>query len=160
MSVSLPEKGGRGRSRSVMAELNLVPYIDLLTCMISFLLITAVWTQLSMLKTRQHGPGDGEETAVVDPFAIVAVINHSGFVVVEGKQDHKVVPLAGASLDFAGLTHELEAVKRAHPDKTDVQVAPEDDVAFETMVKTMDAVLGAGFPDVALTDASDGVAAL
>jgi len=154
MSESLPENGGRGRSRSVVADLNLVPYIDLLTCMISFLLITAVWTQLSMLKTRQHGPGTGEEAAVSDPFPILVVVNHSGFVVVEGREDHKVVPLNGSSLDFPRLTQELEAVKRAHPDTTDVQVAPEDDVAFETMVKTMDAALTAGFPDVSLTDAS------
>jgi biopolymer transport protein TolR len=156
MSVSLPEQGGRGRSRSVMADLNLVPYIDLLTCMVSFLLITAVWTQLSMLKTRQHGPGEGAESAVADPFAIVVVVNHDGFVVVEGRQDHKVLPSSGASLDFASLTRELESLKQAHPDKTDVEVAPEDDVAFETMVKTMDAVLTAGFPDVSMKDSAAG----
>ena len=156
MSVSLPENGGRGRSRSVMADLNLVPYIDLLTCMISFLLITAVWTQLSMLKTRQHGPGEGSESAVADPFPIVVVVNHDGFVVVEGRQDHKVLPLVGESLDFSALTRELESVKQAHPDKTDVEVAPEDDVAFDTMVKTMDAVLTAGFPDVSMKDAAAG----
>jgi biopolymer transport protein ExbD len=143
-----------------MADLNLVPYIDLLTCMISFLLITAVWTQLSMLKTRQHGPGDGSDTAMHESFTILVVVNHDGFVVVEGLQDHKVVPLNGTSLDFPQLTHELETVKRAHPDTTDVQVAPEDDVAFETMVKTMDAILTAGFPDVSLTDVSPGGTAI
>jgi biopolymer transport protein ExbD len=136
-----------------MADLNLVPYIDLLTCMISFLLITAVWTQLSMLKARQRGPGSSEE-AVAETFALQVLVNRGGFVVVEGPDDHKVLPLAGDRLDFAALTHELEAMKRAHPDKTDVQVAPEDDIAFDQMIKTMDAALGAGFPDVALTDTS------
>jgi biopolymer transport protein ExbD len=113
-----------------------------------------------MLKTRQHGPGDGADSAVVETFPILVVVNQNGFVVVEGRQDHKVVPLNGTGLDFTGLTHELETVKRAHPDSTDVQVAPEDDVAFETMVKTMDAILTAGVPDVSLTDASAGVTAI
>src|SRR5512133_58559 len=48
MAVSID--GGRGdRNRPLSAELNLVPYIDLLTCMVAFLLITAVWTQLARL---------------------------------------------------------------------------------------------------------------
>lgn len=154
MSVSLPEKGGRGRSRSVMADLNLVPYIDLLTCMIAFLLITAVWTQLSMLKVRQRGQGNGSDTLVHPPFTILVVVNESGFVIVVDRQDHKRVPLNGTDRDYPQLTHELEALKAEHPDATEVQVAPDDDIAFETMVKTMDAVLIAGFPDVSMTDAS------
>jgi biopolymer transport protein ExbD len=124
--------------------------------MVSFLLITAVWTQLSMLKTRQRGPGEGSESPIAETFAIVVVVNHDGFVVVEGRQDHKVLPLNGADLDFAALTRELETLKQAHPDKTDVEVAPEDDVAFDTMVKTMDTVLTAGFPDVSMKDATAG----
>jgi biopolymer transport protein TolR len=160
MFMSPHEKGGRGRSRSVMADLNLVPYIDLLTCMISFLLITAVWTQLSALKVRQHGPGDGTDTAVSDPFTIVVIINQNGFVVVEGRQDHQVVPLNAASLDYNRLTRVLESLKGIHPDATGVQVAPEDDVAFDTIVKTMDAVLTSGFPDVSLADPSPGAMTL
>jgi biopolymer transport protein TolR len=139
-----------------MADLNLVPYIDLLTCMISFLLITAVWTQLSMLKTRQHGPGGKSESAMSETFELLVIVNHSGFVIVEDREGHRVVPSRGGYLDFPALTHELEAMKRAHPDATEVQVAPEDDIAFETMVKTMDAVLTAGFPDVSLKDATAG----
>ena len=44
--------GGGDRKKPLHAELNLVPYIDLLTCMVAFLLITAVWTQLARLKVR------------------------------------------------------------------------------------------------------------
>ena len=40
MSVSVDD-GGKGGKKSVNADLNLVPYIDLLTCMVAFLLITA-----------------------------------------------------------------------------------------------------------------------
>ena len=84
----------------------------------------------------------------------MVVVNRNGFVVVEGRDDHKVVALKDGGLDFSALTSELEAMKRAHPDKTDAQVAPEDDFAFDTMIKTMDVVLSAGFPDVALTEGS------
>src|SRR6187549_1343230 len=55
MGFTIDGKGGR--QKPVNAELNLVPYIDLLTCMVAFLLITAVWTQLASLSVSQKGPG-------------------------------------------------------------------------------------------------------
>src|SRR3954468_4211784 len=56
MGVSV-DTGGKGGKKSVNADLNLVPYIDLLTCMVSFLLITAVWSQLARLEGHQKGQG-------------------------------------------------------------------------------------------------------
>jgi len=41
MGVSI--QGGKGHRKSLNADLNLVHYIDLLTCMVAFLLITAEW---------------------------------------------------------------------------------------------------------------------
>jgi biopolymer transport protein ExbD len=52
MSVAV-ESGGKSGKKSVNADLNLVPYIDLLTCMVAFLLITAVWSQLARLEAHQ-----------------------------------------------------------------------------------------------------------
>ena len=43
MGVSLPGGGGGGgRTRSLSADLNLVPFIDFLSVCITFLLLTAV----------------------------------------------------------------------------------------------------------------------
>ncbi|HVV52020.1 MAG TPA: hypothetical protein VHO06_20295 [Polyangia bacterium] len=52
------------------AELNLVPYIDLLTCTVAFLLITAVWTQLARLEVRQRGRGDLDQPTVSEELRI------------------------------------------------------------------------------------------
>ena len=74
------------------------------------------------------------------------------------KDDQKPIPSrrrAGA-LDYARLEDELKAVKRRFPDKTDVQIISEDPIHFDTLVKTMDAVMSAGFPAVSLLDAAPG----
>src|SRR6187431_1769591 len=60
MAVSI-DGGGGDRKKPLTAELNLVPYIDLLTCMVAFLLITAVWTQLASLPIGQKGTGSNDE---------------------------------------------------------------------------------------------------
>jgi biopolymer transport protein TolR len=153
MAVSID--GGRGdRKKPLNAELNLVPYIDLLTCMVAFLLITAVWTQLARLKIDQHGQGTIE--GVIDPpFRVAVVVHEDGFNVIVGA-DQKPLPLKAGELDYAALGVELAAVKQSHPDHRDVQVISADGVVFDKLVRTMDATMSAGFPDLSLLDAVPG----
>jgi biopolymer transport protein ExbD len=150
MSVSVQQ--GKGAKKSVTADLNLVPYIDLLTCMVAFLLITAVWTQLSRLQAAQKGQGQaGEETPPEMQTKIVVVVNQEGFNLVVG-QDQTPIPKRGPDYDFEKLAVELKKAKDAHPDKNDVQVASEDQVVFDTLIHTMDTALTARFPDISLID--------
>ncbi len=52
-SVSTEARGGK---RSLDAEINLVPFIDLLSMCICFLLMTAVWMEIGALQIKQsHG---------------------------------------------------------------------------------------------------------
>jgi biopolymer transport protein ExbD len=57
-TVAVEQSGGSAR-RSVDSEVNLIPMIDLFVCCISFLLITAVWSQTSRLEARADEPGNG-----------------------------------------------------------------------------------------------------
>src|SRR5262252_4231193 len=147
------ETGGKAGKKSVNADLNLVPYIDLLTCMVAFLLITAVWSQLARLNVHQKGQGQaGEDTPPEKVFKLVVVVNSEGFNLV-ADQDQQPIPKRGDQYDFEKLATELKHFKDAHPDKSDLQVASEDTIKFETLVKTMDTALTARFPDISLIDA-------
>jgi biopolymer transport protein TolR len=151
MSVSV-STGGKSGKKELNAELNLVPYIDLLTCMVAFLLITAVWTQLARLNASQKGQGQaGEETPPVQPVNIVVVVNQEGFNLVIS-QDQIPIVKKGDQYDYEKLGVELKKAKTNHPDKNDVKVASEDQIKFETLVQTMDTVLSSQFPDISLID--------
>ncbi len=151
--------GGGDRQKPLHAELNLVPYIDLLTCMVAFLLITAVWTQLARLKVQQKGQGDADSQAIVDETRVAVAVHADGFNLIV-KDEQKPIPLkadgVGRALDYGRLEDELKAVKRLFPDKTDIQVISEDPIQFDSLVKTMDAAMSAGFPAVSLLDAAPG----
>ena len=151
--------GGGDRKKPLHAELNLVPYIDLLTCMVAFLLITAVWTELAQLKVQQRGQGDADSQAIVDETRVAVAVHDDGFNLIV-KEEQKPIPLkadgVGRALDYARLEDELKAVKRLFPDKIDIQVISEDPIQFDTLVKTMDAAMNAGFPAVSLLDAAPG----
>ncbi len=49
--------GGHGGKRAVNSEIPLIPFIDFLLCLVSFLLITAVWTQMSRINADARVPG-------------------------------------------------------------------------------------------------------
>jgi biopolymer transport protein ExbD len=151
MSVSV-DSGNKGGKKSLNANLNLVPYIDLLTCMVAFLLITAVWTQLARLQTQQKGQGQaGEETPVTQEVKIVILVNQEGFNLVVG-QDQTPIPKKGSDYDFERLATELKKAKDSHPDKNDAQVASEDTIRFDTLVRAMDTAMQQRFPDISLID--------
>lgn len=150
MSVSVTP--GKGNRKSLNAELNLVPYIDLLTCMVSFLLITAAWTQLARLSANQKGQGQaGEEAPPTQVVNIVVVVTQEAFNLVVG-QDQTPIPKKGDQYDFAKLGEELKKVKEAHVEKNDLKVASEDQIKYDVLIRTMDAALHARFPDISLVD--------
>jgi biopolymer transport protein ExbD len=151
MSVSVDTGGKRGK-KELNAELNLVPYIDLLTCMVAFLLITAVWTQLARLQAQQKGQGQaGEETPPELQVKVVVMVNQEGFNLVVG-QDQTPIPKKGAEYDFERLAAELKKAKDGHPDKNDAQVASEDTIKFDVLIRAMDTAIQARFPDISLID--------
>ncbi|HET6281873.1 MAG TPA: biopolymer transporter ExbD [Polyangia bacterium] len=152
MAVSV-ETGNKSGKKALNADLNLVPYIDLLTCMVAFLLITAVWSQLARLEAHQKGQGQaGEETPPEKMIKLVVVVNGEGFNLV-ADQDQQPIPKRGDQYDFEKLATELKKFKDSHPDKNDLQVASEDTIKFDTLIRTMDTALTARFPDISLIDA-------
>jgi len=156
MAVSI-EPGKRGGREAGSGELNLVPYIDLLTCMIAFLMLAATLTQLARLKASQRGQGEAGDDSGQPKNRLSVLVHAGGFnVLAEGEQRQQQRPVAMRSgrHDFAALAVELKRLKDDYPDQTELRILSEDPITFEILMQTMDTVLGAGFPDVALLDAT------
>ena len=93
--------GGAGdRKKPLSAELNLVPYIDLLTCMVAFLLITAVWTQLARLEVQQRGQGEVESPTRPDELRIAVAVHDGGFNLVVGS-DQRVTSRSSRTMPWS-----------------------------------------------------------
>ena len=120
--------GGGDRKKPLHAELNLVPYIDLLTCMVAFLLITAVWTQLARLEVQQKGQGEVDSLDRRSKRLRVAVAVHDGGFNLIVKYDQKPIPLkadgAGSSLDYARLEDELGRSSGCSPTRPTSRSSP------------------------------------
>lgn len=148
------ETGGRGRSTNF--ELNLVPFIDLMSVLITFLLISAVWTQVSMIQLGASfaSPKDPNQTDVKPPpledLVLRLDIRANGYVLYVGK-DVKSIPMIGQDYDKETLVADLMKVKQMYPDKGGIKMAIEDQIKYDHIVTAMDIGLKAGFSPELLT---------
>lgn len=58
----MSRKIGLGKKKELNAELNLTPFIDLLSTMVCFLLITAVWIEIGSVEIKQSKGTQAQES--------------------------------------------------------------------------------------------------
>lgn len=145
--------GSNGRSRNI--ELNLVPVIDLMSVLITFLLITAVWTQVSMIQIGSSLYGkksDTQPAPTPPPNADVVLkvdVKEAGYILTVGKQVISL-PVVNQQYDDAGLIAQLQRVKQLYPEKVDAIVAMADTMPYEQLIKAMDNLLTTGFSAISV----------
>ncbi len=148
------ESGKRG-TRQTNMDLNLVPFIDLMSVLISFLLITAVWTQVSMIQigSSLYGKKSDAQPAPEPPphsdIVLKVEVRPNGYVLTVGKQAISL-PMKSGAYDEAGLTAQLQRVKQLYPDKQDAVVAVADVLAYENLINAMDTLLVTGFTAISV----------
>ena len=144
-----------GSQRKQVVELNLVPFIDLMSVCIIFLLITAVWTQVSMVQLGSsiYSKKTSEEPLQPPPFSEVVLrvdVLPEGFRLVAGRERFLIPTLQG-KYDKDTLLAKLKAVKQKYPEKTDGIASVRDEVLYKHLVTAMDSLTLAGFSQVSIT---------
>ncbi|HTP27118.1 MAG TPA: biopolymer transporter ExbD [Anaeromyxobacteraceae bacterium] len=157
---AMPEGGGgKKKRRALDATVNVVPAIDLLSCCISFLLVTAVWTQISRLQATPLGTGTAAETQAAKTLTVTLTIGERGYVLATSAGTQIEVPVAGRGADGStrydvkSLEDRLRKLKADYPDQAAITVAAEDAVAYAELVHAIDACVGAGLANVSVMGA-------
>lgn len=147
--------GGESGGRKKSIELNLVPFIDLMSVLITFLLITAVWSQVSMIQIGSSLYGkkaENQADPTPPPNADVVLkvdVKSAGYVLTVGKQVISL-PKVEEQYDDMGLIAQLQRMKQLYPDKVDAVVSVADEIPYEAMIRAMDDCLKAGFSSVSI----------
>ncbi len=145
----------RGSGRQANFELNLVPFIDLMSVLITFLLITAVWTQVSMIQLGSsiEGKKSADQKPVDPPQNSDVVLRvdakEQGWRVVMEKET-VTIPKKNNQYDLEGLIAALKPFKEKWPDKIDAKLTVEEQMHYEVLITGMDALLQSGFPQITI----------
>lgn len=145
--VNLPEGGGK---RTLDFELNLVPFIDLLSCCISFLLITAAWTQLARLETIQKIEAAGGAGGQPEDKVQLVVFDWGYELLPPGASESCAIAKKSGEYDRQRLRSTLQRMRTEKPDMTIVAVAADDKLDFVEVVNVMDVAVDLGLINVSL----------
>ncbi len=130
------------------AELMLVPMIDIFTVLVTFLLMTAVFSRITILQLDL--PSSNSSSAGTPPaFRLEVIVRHEGFELTNGTKLIATLPKVDGAYDFKALTSMAVALKQEYPDANDASVLLERDVQYDYLIQAMDAVRTAEVPAAA-----------
>src|SRR6185312_13893098 len=126
------------------AELLLVPMIDIFTVLVTFLLMTAVFSRIAIMQIDL--PSSAASKPEEPKFRLEVIVRQDGFDLSDGKEAIGTIPKVSGAYDLNALTERVLAVKREHPTSEDASVLAEPKVPYDDLVQVMDAIRGTELP--------------
>jgi biopolymer transport protein ExbD len=122
-------------------ELDVTTFLNLMVVLVPFLLITAVFSRITILELDLPKGAGG---AVNKPVVSIEVIVRENFIELgNGKGVVASIPKVSGAYNLKRLSELLMKIKENYPDKTDAVILLEPDIEYDYMIKVMDAVRSA-----------------
>jgi biopolymer transport protein ExbD len=146
-------------------EINITAFMNLMVILVPFLLITAVFSRITILELNLPAAGTGQAQDE-NQFDLEVIVRENSIEV--GDRDGgliKRIPALETGHDIAQLSELLQQVKARFPEKIDATLLLEADTPYDTLVQVMDKVRAAPvvqagsvhmaelFPEIAIGDA-------
>ena len=125
----------------IMHVLNLTPMMDILTVLVVFLLITAVFTSITIMELSV--PTNAGGAGVKPNFAIEVIVRKAGLEIANGSSVEAALPNKDNKYDIELLSKMLLRLKAQYPEKEDVTILIEPKIEYDHLIQIMDAVRGA-----------------
>ena len=120
------------------AELLLVPMIDIFTVLVTFLLMTAVFSRIAIVELDLPSAAS---KAVSEPrFRLEVIVRESGFELTNGSSRIAAIPKVNGEYDLKTLSQLALSLKRDYPDAVDASVLLEPEIAYDHLIQVMDAI--------------------
>ena len=149
--------GGGGKSANF--ELNLVPFIDLFSTLICFLLITAAWNNLETVEVGAPPKSVDQRDQNDIPFepppsqpkvVLSATLMTDRLILAEDNNSKEFVHIGGKP-DINGLGDTLRAWRQKYPNRNDVVLASDNRAPYKNLIILMDVFRSEKFAEVSIT---------
>lgn len=138
----LPQHRKRAR-RLESTEIDLTPYMNLLVVLAPFLLITAVFTRLTVLEVYLPPPASAELMSKLpspeEELVLTISITEKGLVVANGSKIISLVQPTASGHDLETLSAVLQQIKARFPTVDNAIILSKPEIAYDDLVHVMDA---------------------
>lgn len=153
-------------------DLNIVPMLDIFVILVFFLIFTAVFSKTNIVELNLPAANSAQPLDLPEGLELEVVVRRDALVVQDKNSGPlTTLPNAANGYDYENLSGFLSRVKAKFPELKTATLLVEQDIPYDTIVQTMDAVRsyegtlngqparGELFPQISLGDAPpDGAA--
>ncbi len=130
----------RRRLKNDTAELNITAFMNLMVILVPFLLITAVFSPITILELNLPPASSGELSSKKD-LELEIILRKDALVV--GDRNSGLIRRIknnGGTYDLESLSQLLQQIKAQFPDKDNAMILAEATTSYDSLVQVMDAV--------------------
>ena len=122
-------------------ELNITTFLNLMVVLIPFLLISAVFSRVTIQELRIPTSAGGASVQTQN-FAIEVIVRKAGLEIANGTAVEAVIPNKEDKYDLEMLAQLLMRLKAQYPEKEDATILLEPDIEYDLLIQVMDTVRG------------------
>ena len=156
------------RRKHPAAELNITAFMNLMVVLVPFLLMTAVFSHITVLDLNLPPPGGQDKNQPKQPpYELRVTIRKNMLVLSDNRVGLiKRIPAKDKEHDYAQLKEVLKQVKARLPNHTNVTILAEKNTRYDDLIHAMDSdrsyraqvdgewVFAELFPDISIGDAA------
>ena len=156
------------RKHHPAAELNITAFMNLMVVLVPFLLMTAVFSHITVLDLNLPPPGAQDANKPKQqPYELRVTIRKNMLVLSDNRMGLiQRIPARGKEHDYARLKETLKQVKSRIPEHTNITILAEQLTPYNDLIKAMDSsrsyraqvdgewVFAELFPDISIGDAA------
>ena len=121
-------------------ELEITTLLNVMVVLISFLLLTAVFTQITIQELKLPAQAGSGVAPLKAPIIVEVIVRKNALQISNGKKVTETIPNINKKYDFKTLSESLLQIKNENKEKDDINVLMESDIEYETLIAVMDAV--------------------
>lgn len=122
-------------------ELNITTFLNLMVVLIPFLLISAVFSRVTIMELSVPTGAGGASSQ--PNFTIEVIVRKAGLELANGSSVVAALPKKDGRYDLQTMTKMLIRLKGDYPDKKDATVLMEPDIEYDHLIQVMDMVRSA-----------------
>ena len=132
-------RGYRARRRVDAGELNITAFMNLMVVLVPFLLLSAVFSRLTILQLNL--PGEATPSTQTAALQLEVIVRANGIDVADRATGLlRRVPKVDSGHDYQALNEYLQTVKSQYPEVTDATLLLQPETPYDIVVQAMDAV--------------------
>jgi len=123
------------------AEINITAFMNLMVILVPFLLITAVFSRITILNLNLPVPGDPSQAAKEEKekLHLEVILRQDVIEIGDRKRGRlKLVTVNDDGSHLAEVSDMLQQIKARMPEKTDITLLLETDIPYQRLVEMMD----------------------